>query len=900
MHRFVHALVLTLFCIAPLGAQDGGSGGAGDPPTGRLTPTEAGVQEQIDGVFGDLIAAVSYYPFYNIAGWFGLDTSPHLQLGEDGAPEATAKKVLPGDRDATVVDAHFGPGDAIVARLSDGGVMLADPRSGKEWITIDHGGELIATALYPGSGLPAAEGELMTAGADGRVRFWRVTRNAERQFKAVESLSVGGHEGGITCAAYSATGRWFASGDGAGNLRLWEGDGKAAQTMGGHAGGVGSVSFQTGADNTEFAVTIDGEGTARVWTLSGEAKLVADPGDGQALTRVVLASDGSRLAGMRADGQVVVFDDQGAIEKTIDGQEATAVWIGWKGDGDLAVVRANGVETVYAQADLAEIADAKKDLGSELSAAPASGYYTVLEGAGQPPTLTLLNAGDDQHSEWPLAGLSGPLAHSHFNGSGDRLLTISDTGTLEVWEWFQRGPSGGLVSTSIPFVVLWLVVAAVLFTVFMGFVNIRMFKHAIQVVAGKFSDPNDHGEVSHFQALASALSATVGLGNIAGVAIAVSVGGPGATFWMIVAGLLGMTLKFTECTLGQKFRTTRADGRVSGGPMHYLKDGLAAKGLGFLGVPLALIFTLFCIGGSLAGGNAFQVNQSLGILQSKVPFFVDNGWIYGAVMAFFVGIVIIGGIQRIAQTAEKIVPSMCGLYILAALAVIVMNIGSVPAAFGSIFSSALSGDAVYGGALGALIMGFQRAAFSNEAGVGSASIAHSAARTPYPVREGIVALLEPFIDTVVVCTITALVIGITGVCNDPANADMVAGSNGAALTLTAFESVGTIGVAFGWLLMIAVVLFAFSTMISWSYYGERCWTNVFGDGSSLLYKILFLAFVVLGSVVTATNVLGFGDLMILLMAFPNILGLYFLGGVVKRELNDYEAKMQSGEIQPFK
>ena len=459
------------------------------------------------------------------------------------------------------------------------------------------------------------------------------------------------------------------------------------------------------------------------------------------------------------------------------------------------------------------------------------------------------------------------------------------------------GPTGGDVVTRVPFVVLWLVVAAVFFTFRMRFVSLRLFRHAIACVRGKFSNPDDAGEVTHFQALSSALSATVGLGNIAGVAIAVSVGGPGATFWMIVAGLLGMTLKFTECTLGQMYRKIDDEGRVSGGPMHYLAEGLEKRGLGGLGAPLAIIFTLFCIGASFAGGNAFQVFQSKGVLAQQAPFFADNGWVYGVIMAVMVGIVIIGGIRRIAQTAEKIVPTMCGIYVLASLTIIFANIEQVPGALGSIFAGAFTGDALYGGALGSLVMGFRRAAFSNEAGVGSASIAHSAAKTPYAVREGVVALLEPFIDTVIVCTMTALVIIISGVYNAPENAAIVAGQEGAMLTNIAFQSVSFLAGWFPWVLLAAVVLFAFSTLISWSYYGERCWTKLFGQKSSIIYKILYLGFVLLGSILSGQNALEFGDLMILLMAFPNILGLYFLGGEVKRALDVYEADLHAGKFE---
>jgi AGCS family alanine or glycine:cation symporter len=483
--------------------------------------------------------------------------------------------------------------------------------------------------------------------------------------------------------------------------------------------------------------------------------------------------------------------------------------------------------------------------------------------------------------------LGGPGADPILNEQGDVVM----------------GVDGKPMVRSLPFVVLWLIVAAVFFTFGFRLVNLRMFGHAIAVVRGKYDNPDDAGEVSHFQALASALSATVGLGNIAGVAIAISLGGPGATFWMVCAGFLGMSLKFTECTLGQKYRKIDEHGRVSGGPMHYLRDGLAKKDLAPLGVVLSVVFTIFCIGGSLAGGNSFQVNQSLGILRAEVPFFADHGWVYGLIMAFAVGVVIIGGIKRIAQTAEKIVPTMCALYLAAGMIVILSNLSSVPSAISMIIDGAFNAEAMYGGAIGSLAMGFRRAAFSNEAGIGSAAIAHSAAKTEYPVREGIVALLEPFIDTVVVCSMTALVIVITGVF-DPAgpHAELVSGAEGAALTREAFRTVDFLGMStwFPWLLLVAVVLFAYSTMISWSYYGERCWANLFGQGSSILYKLLFLTFVVLGSIVSATNVLEFGDLMILLMAFPNILGLYFLQGVVHRDLVEYEAKLKSGEMKTFK
>ncbi len=458
--------------------------------------------------------------------------------------------------------------------------------------------------------------------------------------------------------------------------------------------------------------------------------------------------------------------------------------------------------------------------------------------------------------------------------------------------WDNSSPN----NMSLPVVVAWLVIGALFFTVRMSFVNFRMFRHAIDVVRGKFDNPEDEGEVTHFQALSAALSATVGLGNIAGVAIAVAVGGPGATFWMIVAGLLGMASKFTECTLGQKYREVRPDGQIMGGAMYYLSKGLAEKGKGGLGKVLAIMFAVLCVGASFGGGNAFQVNQSLGVVGETLPIFGENRWMYGILMTIAVGVVIIGGIKSIAKTAEKIVPLMCTIYVLACLYILITNAGLVPAAFGKIISSALSFEAGLGGFIGILVVGFKRAAFSNEAGIGSAAIAHSAAKTEYPVREGIVALLEPFIDTVVVCTMTALVIVLTGAYENPAYQTMIDGNNGAALTSAAMaEHISW----FPKLLTIAVMLFAYSTMISWSYYGERCWCWLFGDKASLGYKMLFLVFTFLGSIVTATNVLDLSDLMILGMAFPNILGLYFLAGDVRADLDEYEGKLARGEMKTY-
>jgi AGCS family alanine or glycine:cation symporter len=449
----------------------------------------------------------------------------------------------------------------------------------------------------------------------------------------------------------------------------------------------------------------------------------------------------------------------------------------------------------------------------------------------------------------------------------------------------------------LPLVVLWLVIAAVYLTLKMGFINIRGFKHAVAITRGRYTDPSEPGEVSHFQALSTALSATVGLGNIAGVAIAVSIGGPGATFWMIVAGFLGMSTKMVECTLGQAYRDVGPDRKVLGGPMQYLARGLQEKGFGGLGKVLAVLFAILCIGGSLGGGNSFQVNQSLNAVQETIPALAGFNWVYGIVMAILVGIVIIGGLRRIAHTAEAIVPLMAVVYVSAAIVVIFTNLAHVPAALSAIITQAFSPDAAYGGFIGVLVVGFQRAVFSNEAGAGSAPIAHSAARTEYPVREGLVSLLEPFIDTVVICTMTALVIVFSGAYNNPEYEALIASRAGAALTSRAF---GEHLPFFPYVLSFSVFLFAFSTMISWSYYGERCAVWLFGQGASMPYKLLFLVFVFLGSIITATNILDFGDLMILGMAFPNLLGVYILSGKVKGMLNDYWADYKTGQFKVYR
>ena len=384
-----------------------------------------------------------------------------------------------------------------------------------------------------------------------------------------------------------------------------------------------------------------------------------------------------------------------------------------------------------------------------------------------------------------------------------------------------------------PLVVLWLVVGATFFTIYMGFINLKGIKHAYQLIRGDYDKPGDAGEVSHFQALVTALSGTVGLGNIAGVAVAISVGGAGATFWMILAGFLGMSSKFVECTLGVKYRRLNDLGEVSGGPMYYLSEGLKRKGYAGFGKVLAVVFSILAIGGSFGGGNMFQANQSFAQLANVFPVFIGNGFWYGLVVAFFVGIVIIGGIKKIASVTDKIVPFMVGLYVITSLIIIFVNFAHIGDAFSEIFSGAFTADGISGGVIGVLVVGFQRAAFSNEAGVGSAAIAHSAVKTDEPVSEGIVSLLEPFVDTIVVCTMTALVLIFSGYAQD------TQGLTGSALTSAAFSSVLP---WFKYVLLVAIILFAFSTMISWSYYGMKSWTYLFGNTKKMenVYKILFL------------------------------------------------------------
>lgn len=449
-------------------------------------------------------------------------------------------------------------------------------------------------------------------------------------------------------------------------------------------------------------------------------------------------------------------------------------------------------------------------------------------------------------------------------------------------------PNGDPLTKPISFIVIWLVFAALFFTLRMGFINIRGFKHAIDLARGKYDDPDAPGQVTHFQALATAVSGTVGLGNIAGVAVAVSLGGAGATFWMIVCGLLGMSMKFVECTLGVKYRDILPDGRVFGGPMNYLRYGFEKRNMKGFGKVLAAMFAVLAVGASFGGGNMFQANQAFEQMSGQFPVLAGHGFYFGIATAVLVGVVIIGGINSIAKVTGRVVPIMASLYIVAALAVIIMNIQNIGPAFSAIVDGAFSPSALKGGIIGVLVVGFQRAAFSNEAGVGSAAIAHSTAKTNHPPSEGFVALLEPFIDTVVVCTLTALVLIFTGM-------HEVEGLAGAQLTSDAFGSQIS---WFPYVLALAVFLFAFSTMISWSYYGMRAWTYLFGKSKKIefIYKMLFLVFVIVGASVSLGAVLDFSDMMILAMSFPNIIGLYMMSGEVKIDLSAYLKKLKANEL----
>ncbi len=453
-----------------------------------------------------------------------------------------------------------------------------------------------------------------------------------------------------------------------------------------------------------------------------------------------------------------------------------------------------------------------------------------------------------------------------------------------------------------PVVLLVLIFGGIFFTLRYGFINVRMFRHSIDVLRGRFDRPEDEGEVSHFQALTSALSATVGLGNIAGVAAAIAMGGAGAIFWMWIAAFFGMSLKFTSCSLAQYYRRVKPDGSVLGGPMVYLEEGIKDRypSLAPLGRIFGVAFAIFTVLAAFGGGNMFQGNQTFKIMSDEFGVPDDKAWLVGLIMAAFVGMVIIGGIRRIGEVTSKLVPAMCAFYCFVCLTIIFANSGEVWLMLKSIVVQAFTHEAGFGGLLGvAIYQGTRRAAFSNEAGLGSASIAHAAARTDEPIREGIVAMIGPFIDTIVVCTMTALTILITKSNIDPSTnlpfAGAVTGEQGVELTAAAFSTLGD------WapkLLCVAVVIFAYSTMISWSYYGERAIEYLFGERGIKPYRIVYVLVVTFGPMLSLSSVIAFSDMMLFSMGFPNILGMILLSGVVSKHARNYLDRLRTGEIKP--
>jgi len=484
-----------------------------------------------------------------------------------------------------------------------------------------------------------------------------------------------------------------------------------------------------------------------------------------------------------------------------------------------------------------------------------------------------------------------------------------------------------------PLIVLVLLVGAITFTFYFRFINIRGFMHSIEIIRGKYDNPKDTGQISHFQALTSALSATIGLGNIAGVAIAVAQGGPGAVFWMMFIAIFSMSAKFVSASLAQMYRKVNPDGSISGGPMYYLDMGLKKQGLSGFGKFLGILYAIFIIGGAFGGGNMFQANQSYELVATQVPILAANSWLYGVILAGLVALVILGGIVRIGKATEKIVPGMVIIYVSASLWIIFSNLERLPVVIHSIFTQAFTPEAFYGGMIGVLIIGIKRAVFSNEGGVGSAAIAHSAAKTDEPIREGIVAMIGPFIDTIVICFMTASVLLITIEDNDllqeynaakqgvysseqllessegadaiasaeiamtAAQERLVQAEKGAEFTSIAFSSV------FPWfpiILSIVVFLFSYSTMISWYYYGDKGWNYLFGSNSIPIYQAIFLGCIMLGSITKLGNVLDFSDMMILSCAFPNIIGAFFLLPEIKLALNDYWTRYREGRFQTYK
>ena len=442
------------------------------------------------------------------------------------------------------------------------------------------------------------------------------------------------------------------------------------------------------------------------------------------------------------------------------------------------------------------------------------------------------------------------------------------TGTMAGYAW------------GIPSIIL-LVGTGLYLTIRLNFIQIRGFKRSFQLITGKYDRKDDPGEVTHFQALSAALSATIGTGNIAGVATAIAFGGPGAVFWMWVTAIVGMASKYTSCMLALKFRYVHPNGEVSGGPMYTLRDGLKMPGLG-------AVFAVFALIASFGIGNMVQANSVVDGFIFVAPQAAEHKLVIGMVMAMAVGLVIIGGIKRIAKVASRIVPFMAIAYCGSAMLILVMNIDKIPSAFATIFNYALNPWAVGGGVIGsALHYGVARGVFSNESGLGSAPMAHAAARTTEPVREGLVAMVGPFIDTIVICTMTALVIIVMGAWGDA----KPEGLNGAALSAFAFQQgLGKIG---GWIVGLGLVFFAYSTIIAWSYYGDRSAEYLFGERAVLPYRMVYTVLVVVGAYVPLKLVWNFADIANILMALPNLISVILLVGLVKKLSNEYFHRMKT-------
>jgi alanine or glycine:cation symporter, AGCS family len=479
------------------------------------------------------------------------------------------------------------------------------------------------------------------------------------------------------------------------------------------------------------------------------------------------------------------------------------------------------------------------------------------------------------------------------NNTVDRFFEplVEHLGDILFWDPFAA--VGLSLGAKVPFIVVWLIAGGLFFTIYLKFINIRGFKHGIDIVLGREKRSAGGGETTHFQAVSQALSSTVGMGNIAGVAVAISMGGPGATFWMIVAGFLGMSSKFAECTMGVKYRQIDSHGGISGGPMYYLRDGLKELGWPRLGKFLAYVFALIISFSAFGIGNMFQSNQIYSQLSIVFPCVAPYGFWVGLGLAILTGLVILGGIKSIANVCGKLFPFMAILYVGMCLLIIFSNISQVGNAFQLIWDGAFTPDAAKGGIVGVLIMGFRRAAFSNEAGIGSAPIAHSVVKTAQPVTEGYVSLLEPFMDTVVICTMTALSLIFSGVYQNPNHLE------GAQLTSAAFS---TFAPWAPYVLLLCMFLFVYSTLIGWSYYGVKGFDFLFGDLSMRFtnkriyaektYQMLFLLMIIVGTTTSLTAIIDFSDMLVLAMSVPNIIGLYMLAPVLKKDVKIYQASLK--------